>query len=107
MTKKRHLKDIFEKIEVEKDTASLFSMSKSLLGWTNSGAPSCFKVGNEVIRKQIDIANTQVDYYEQKVLKIKNSLPRVNIDPLELLRSAFRRWRPSGEKPKFVLRECD
>ena len=102
--KKKQLNEIFENIEVEKDTSKLFTISKNLLGYMKSGTPSCFKVDNVVFRKQKDLANIQVDYYEKKVNTIKDKLPRVNVDPLEILRSSFERWRPAGGRPSFVLK---
>ena len=79
-------------------------MSKSLLGWIKSGTPSCFKIENVTNRKQKDLADLQVNYYEQKIVNIKNRLPRVNVDPLAVLRRSFDRWRPAGGRPKFTLK---
>ena len=98
------MNDIFEKIEIEDDTSNLFSMTKSLLGWSRPGPPTCFKIENNVYRKQKDLADLQANYCEQKILNIKDRLPRVNVDPLDVLRRSFNRWIPSGGRPKFTLR---
>ena len=37
-------------------------------------------------------------------MRIRNLLPRVNIDPLQILRSAFLKWLPPGGKPTFQLK---
>ena len=56
--------------------------------------------------KQKDIANMQAQYYKEKIDKIKNELPRVNFDPLLLLKKAHARWQPVNGKPAFNLKSA-
>ena len=79
-------------------------MTRSLLGWQKAGPPTTFLVAGHHISKQIDIAEEQANYYADKVMKIKNTIPRVNSDPCRILRRAFNRWKPVGGKPKFSMR---
>ena len=102
--KKQYLKDNFRRIEEEKDTSKLFSLTKSLMGRKGLGPPTSLKTENGILRKQIDITKCQVIYYENKIRTIKMKLPQVNTDPLALLRRAFRRWIPPGGRPGFKLR---
>ena len=57
------------------------------------------------IRKQGDLAKAQTKYYQNKLNDIKDSIPRVNYDPLKYLKRAFSRWLPVGAMPEFQLRE--
>ena len=52
------------------------------------------------------MADLQASHYENKVIKIKNELPRVNEDPLKVLRKAFNRWKPPT-KPTFSFRSIN
>ena len=102
--KKQYLKDNFRRIEEEKDTSKLFSLTNSLMGRKGCGPPTSLKTETGILRKQIDVANCQVNNYENKVRTIKMKLPQVNTDPLALLRRAYRRWIPPGGRPGFKLR---
>ena len=69
-----------------------------------SGPPTCFKIKGKVYRKQKELAELQANYYAEKVEGIKNDLPRVNYDPLKLLKRAFLRWKPPGGKKTFTVK---
>ena len=101
--KNEYLKNMFDCIETEKDTAKLFSKTKKLLGWKQIGGPTSLKQDGVILRKQDEIANCQMEYYTTKIDKIKNLLPRVNIDPLHILRKKFDRWMPAGGMPTFSM----
>ena len=49
----------------------------------------------------------QARYYTDKVQQIKDTLPRVNRDPMELLRKAHERWIPVGGRSEFHLRDTN
>ena len=102
--KKDYMKDIYKKIEEEDDTTKLFSMTKNLMGGTNLGPPTSLRTEQGIIRKQKDMANCLASYYSEKIKKIKSKLPRVNGDPLEILRRLYNRWDPELIRPQFKLR---
>ena len=95
----------FRHIEETNDAAKLHSVTRELLGWTKSGPPALFKVAGKSYRKKKDIDEIQAKYYESKVMKIKETLPRVNYDPLTLLRKAFERWLPPVGLEKCTVSE--
>ena len=99
-----YYKELFEKMEDENDAKQLFRTTKKLLGNTTVSPPDRFLVNGKVITKQKDLAEALATYYDDKVKKIKNTLPRVCIDPLKTLRRAFSRWTPPGGRPKFQLK---
>ena len=101
--RKKYLSEVYREIENENDTANLFSTTRKLLGWKMSCPPKSFLVEGRPIRTQVEVANVQADFYENKVEGIKNRLPKVRTDPLYFLDRAFSRWIPNGriEKMKF------
>ena len=101
--RKNYLKAKFEKIEEEKDTARLFSKTRELLHWRRSGAPTSFLINGKFIRKQKEVADAQIDFFTDKVKNIKSTLPKVNFDPLEILKKEFKKWRPSSKIPTLEL----
>ena len=105
--KSKYHSELYSEIEAAKDTAKLFGKTKELLGWQQSGPPSGFLINGKILRKQKDIAEAQAVYYENKILKIKNSFPRVNFDPMHVLKKHFNRWQPIGGRPQFVLKSTN
>ena len=105
--KQLSLKKTYDSIEIEKDPAKLFSTTKSLLGWNRASAPNSFLVAGRAHNSQIEVANIQARYYTEKIEKIKNSLPRVNLDPHKYLKRALERWQPPGIKPSFSLKSTN
>ena len=65
--------------------------------------PTTFNVDGKIITKQQELANTMVNFYMNKVNRIKDRLPRVRHDPLKLLKRVFSRWQPPGRIPAFTI----
>ena len=101
--KKKYFSEAYRKIEEENDTGNLFGMTKKILGWKMSTPPKSFIIDGKPIRSQVEVANVQANFYENKVEGIKNRLPKVRRDPLYFLNKAFGRWVPSGRIPKLLL----
>ena len=104
--KNRYYSQMYERIENENDANKLFCTTKKLLGWQQSGPPKGFMIDGRMERRQKYVANYQADYYSEKVKNIKNTLPKVNRDPLETLKRIFDRWAPPKGKPKFNLKSA-
>ena len=102
--RKNHYDSLYKKLESEKDPSKLFKTTKNILGWQMSGPPQGFLKDGRFTAKQAEIAEIQADYYEEKLVRIRKLLPRVNIDPIQTLRSAFLKWLPPGGKPTFKLK---
>ena len=105
--KSKFLSETFKKIESEKDIGKLFKTTTQLLGSTTAGPPSCLMKDGRTTMKQEEIAEIQSEYYTEKIKKIRNSLPKVNIDPLWLLKKIFTKWNPTNGKPKFNLKPVE
>ena len=99
-----HQRRFFEKIEIDKDSGSLFRTTKQLLSLKSAGPPTSLRINGVINCKQSDMANELIKYYVDKVVDIKSRLPRVNIDPLWALKRAYLRWQPTTGKPTFNLK---
>ena len=83
----------------DNDSWSIHSTTRRLLGAGTGEPPSTFLIDGKAVRKQDELAEILSQYYHNKVMEIKNSLPGVNWDPLRTLRRALDRWRhPGGRK---------
>ena len=101
--KANYLKEKFDQIEAESDSSKLYSTVRQLLNLKQAGPPSCLRKDGKDYVKQKDIAEIQASYYSVKIHRIKNNIPKVNLNPLRALKRVFRRWDPASRKPRFSL----
>ena len=65
-----------------------------------------FKIGNKLEKKNHQfLAEIQANFYSEKIVKLKNNLPKVNFDPLLQLKRAFSRWRPDERFDIFKIKK--
>ena len=102
--KQRHLTELFNMIEDDKDSGKIFATTKELLGMTKTGHPSYFKVEGKTTFKQQELAEWQADWFQTKLKIITISIPQVCFDPLQYLKKAFNEWDPPGDRPVFKFR---
>ena len=62
-----YLREMYTKMETECDSARLFATTKHLMDWKQPSPPVCFLKEGILYRKQQDLANIQIDYYENKI----------------------------------------
>ena len=103
--KKIHVKNLFDNILNEKNTGSLFKLTKELLHWKTGNMPGQFLVEGQLISKPRDMANAQMDHYVNKLRRIKQSLNWTNTDPMKLIKTAFENWEKTPNIPTMKLRE--
>ena len=102
--RKDYYRNMYKRMEDEHDSAKIFSTTRELLGWTRAGPPTQFQQDGNIVKTQKEVANIQADFYKNKIKQIKNTLPRVAIDPLKYLKRAYRQWLPPGGMPQFHLK---
>ena len=61
---------MYKTFESENDTRNIFRTTKKLLNWKNGTSPTSFLIGGRLIRRPIDLANSQLDYFIAKVDKL-------------------------------------
>ena len=64
--KMKRQKEIFDKIETEKDSSELFKMTRNLLNIKTGRPPSCLQTDGNT-SKQAEVAEIQIDYYMKKI----------------------------------------
>ena len=103
--KMNYFKDLYNRAEGNKDTKSLFRISKEQLGWVSEGPPTALSVEGEYITKPYAIAEKMSEYYEKKIDKLKQAIPTNNTDPTRLLRTSMENWSKAANRTEFQFRD--
>ena len=102
---KKERVNFFEKnyTELEKshDVRGTYEMMKNQAGWKISGPPRNFLINGKMDNSPIRMANAQLDYFNDKLSEIQNSLPRNNTDPMEILEDALAKWDKTATREVF------
>ena len=104
-TKNEHYKNLFKSYDKNNDTRSIYSTAKKLLSLKKGSSPQSFLVEGQLIRRPVDLAKIQMDYFRDKVIQLVDNLPATNTNPLKWLVKAMRRWQYQGKFPKFLTQE--
>ena len=99
----KNLKDKYEKLENENDSAGLYKLVKSKMGWKNKGNPELFLVDGNKITNPKQIADKQVKYYHNKVNKLIDELPQQTQNPLETLVKTIDRWGKMNQVTNMTI----
>ena len=87
----------YEKYEKEGDTASLFKLAKTQMGWASSGPPAMLIKDGDTITSPAQLANEQMNFFynkNQKLLEEVQEQPDIN--PLETLKRCHKKWTEAG-----------
>ena len=75
-----------------------------MLNWKSGGPPTKFLINGKLSQKAVEVANLQMNFYVDKITKIRNSLGTTNSDPLKILKLAHKKWKPENQIPIFETR---
>ena len=103
--KKNSERNEFDAIAEKNDTKLLFQKTKKMSNWKSGGPPTKFLINGKLIQKAEELANHQMRYFTEKLIRIRSSLGTSNSDPLRLLKLAFERWKPTQIIPIFETKE--
>ena len=104
--KNNYINALFEAFDQKHDVRNMFRTTKTMLGWTSLGQPTCFMLGGGVLlRKPLDLANTLQNVFENKIKKLMRELKKDGRDPLETLKWAMGKWEKSENLPILKLKE--
>ena len=87
-----HLKKISDIHCKDKNSAGLFKMAKTRMGWTQEGPPNFLQVQGQIIKTPRQIANILAHHYKNKLQTLQKKLPPATKDPMFLLDMAMQRW---------------
>ena len=105
--RRKHFSDKYDECDVNNDVAKLYKIAKQQLGWNMNGPPTTLIQGGRTITSPQQLAQTQMEYYHSKNLKLLESVQETpDIDPLETLRKNFEKWRQvNHHSPRLDLQE--
>ena len=98
-----HFKSRHEKLEQNNDSRGTYSLLKSQAGWRTGQTPSRFLVDGRIVTAPREMANLQMDHYQNKVRKLLEDLPISNTDPLEQLNLTLDKWENKGNRSTFNI----
>ena len=90
--KNEHFRKLYEKIETEGDMKKLYSLTGELLDIRTGNLPQRFLVDGRLVSKPSEMADIQLDYYNNKLKKLQDSLPQTKGDPLRILKESMENW---------------
>ena len=76
-----------------------------MLNWKEGGTPQYFLVDGNLLRRPVDLAYCQMDYFTDKIKKLNRKLPDETTNPLKWLNCAMDRWNEKGKFPAFNFRD--
>ena len=111
-TKKDFFKKEFEKLANEKDMKNIFKTTRDLCGWSKIAGPKCFLKNGTVNRKPKDLANIQLEFFTNKMVKLQEKLKKKKLekggvipDPLCRLRRELQKWKGRQNVTTFSFKE--
>ena len=96
---------LYTKADKEKTTKSLFNITKELQGKKIGNTPQTFIKDGKPIRKPLELANFQMNYYVEKLRNISALLPVSFRNPYRILDAALERWEGTVNLNEFSFRD--
>ena len=93
--------------EIGSNSAKTWKTLKGILGWKSSGPPSKLFYKGSLHTKAIDIANSQNEFFVEKINNIKAELPPAQIDPLGLLRKLMKNRKCTFQMKSVTLEDVE
>ena len=90
--RKNYFENLYSVIDKNRDTRSLYRLTKEKLGWKTSGPPTNLMDNGKLLSKPIEIANCLNLYFTENIRILKENIPVSRQDPLKILRSAIDNW---------------
>ena len=106
-SKEKHYTGLYSKIEVEKDSKKLFKLTGELLDIRAGNLPQRLLKDGKLINKPAEMADHQLNYYNDKVRKLRENLSISNRNPLELLEKAMNTWEERDARPLFNFKRIN
>ena len=103
--KKIYFNYLYSKIDSERNSKSLFRVTKEQLGWDQGGPPATLISNGKFYSKPREVAEVMADFFVKKVEEIKSNLPLNNMDPLNTLRKSINQWENKDLRTLFELRQ--
>ena len=83
----------------------MYRLTNEILGKKTGTAPQQLFVNVKVLRKQIEVANAQMNYYDSKITGLLSSIPTSIRNPHRFLDRTLATWDRHDSFPLFKFRE--
>ena len=103
--KKEHFNSLFEKMKNENDVKGIYRLTNELFDTKNGTNPQQLLVNGRLIRKPIDMANAQIAYFKDKILKLTEKITLSARNPHIYLDAALQNWSDKDERSVFVFKQ--
>ena len=103
--KDKFYNELFKKMEGEKTTRNLYSLTNQILQNKTGGSPQKLLKNGQLLKKPVELANLLMDFYNDKVSKIINDIQISGRNPLRHLQNAMQNWRHKDTLETFKFRE--
>ena len=99
--KRKYYNDLFTSLEKENYTKKIYNETRRLLNWKTGISPRTFLMEGKILRKPLELANAQLEYFKTKIEGLVRNLPGGRDDPLKWLKYAKDKWRENESVPIF------
>ena len=99
---------LYRKFEETHDVKSIYKTTRRLLNWKGGGGPQSFLKNGLLVRRPIELANLQMEFFNDKVKGLIRDLPITNTNPLKWIKKSMESWKAEkvGSKlPIFKFKE--
>ena len=100
--------NLYKKFKETHDVKNIYKTTRRLLNWKGGGGPQSFLKNGLLVRRPIDLANLQMEFFNNKVKGLISNLPVTNTNPLKWIKNSMESWKAGkvGRKlPIFKFRE--
>ena len=103
--KSDYMSNLYKSYNEKNDAKFMYRTTKEILGWTNMGQPSYFLSNGVFIKKPVEMANLLLDFYNEKTKNLMSKIKKNGRNPLDILKTAMRKWEGRANLPVFTIRE--
>ena len=98
------LRKLSKDVKSSQDVSSLYRKVKSQLVWTSGGPPQALIINGKLNSASKPMADALMNYYTEKIKKLKQNLPERGISPTVYLEERLKRWGDKADRiPEFNL----
>ena len=81
--KNDYYSNLYTRMASEKDTKSIYVTTRELLGWQRDSGPRCFFWEGQLVRKPVQLARIQMDFFRDKIRKLSDNILRQKSEYIE------------------------
>ena len=103
--KRIFFENLYTRMEEQNDVKGLYRSTRKQLGWEDNGPPQLLVIQGRRIEAPKKIAQEQLKFFNHKVDKLMQEIPRPTENPTIVLEEAMENWDKDGERDMLELSE--